>query len=129
MSSHSTPGFTEVQSHLANDIETTRGLLSELGTFHDTSLGALTSLSEACASVWHNAIELENTGKGFFLFEDQAESWMNSESPVDRVDPYKSAHTLSVAATVVVAYMPDKHWHIFIEDTNSSSKSSQWQML
>jgi hypothetical protein len=72
---------TGVQSHLTNDIEATRGLLHGLGASHETSLGALTSLSEACASVWHNAMEFDNTSKGFFLFEDQAESWVDSKIP------------------------------------------------
>lgn len=67
-----------VQSHLTDDIETTRGLLRNLGASHDTSLGALTSLSESCAAVWHNAMEFDNTGKGYFLFEDQAASWVES---------------------------------------------------
>lgn len=70
---------TAVQSHLTNDIEATRGLLHGLGASHDTSLGALTSLSEACAAVWHNAIEFDNTSRGYFLFEDRAEAWVESE--------------------------------------------------
>jgi hypothetical protein len=70
-----------VQSHLTNDIETTRGLLHGLGASHETSLGALTSLSEACAAVWHNAIEFDSTtSRGYFLFEDQAAVWAESES-------------------------------------------------
>lgn len=88
VSSHTTPGSTEFQSHLTSDIETTRGLLSGLGTSHETSLGALTSLSEACASVWHNSIEFDNTDKGFFLFKDQAELWIDSKSPMRAVDSH-----------------------------------------
>lgn len=69
-----------MQSHLTNDIEATRGLLHGVGASHETSLGALTSLSEACAAVWHNSLEFDDTSKGFFLFEDQAESWVDSET-------------------------------------------------
>ena len=70
---------TAVQSHLTNDIEATRGLLHGLGASH-TSLGALTSLSEACAAVWHNAMEFDSTtSRRYFLFEDQAASWADSE--------------------------------------------------
>lgn len=75
-----TTGNADVQSHLTNDIEATRGLLHGLGTSHETSLGALTSLSDACAAVWHNSMEFDNTNKGFFLFEDQAKSWVDSET-------------------------------------------------
>jgi len=67
-----------VQSHLTDDIETTRGLLRNLGASHDTSLGALTSLSEACAAVWHNAMEFGSQSKGYFLFEDRAAFWVES---------------------------------------------------
>lgn len=70
---------TNLQSHLTNDIEVTRGLLCGLDASHDTSLGALTSLSEACAAVWHNAIEFDSTSKGFFLFEAEAEAWVESK--------------------------------------------------
>jgi hypothetical protein len=70
---------TVVQSHLTSDIEATRGLLHGLGA-SDTSLGALTSLSEACAAVWHNAMEFDSTtSRRYFLFEDQAASWADSE--------------------------------------------------
>jgi hypothetical protein len=71
---------TGVQPHLTSDIEATRGLLHGLGGSHEMSLGALTSLSEACASVWHNAMEFDSTSKGFFLFKDQAESWVDSKT-------------------------------------------------
>jgi hypothetical protein len=73
---------TGVQSHLTGDIEVTCGLLHGLGSSHESSLGALTSLSEACAAVWHNAMEFDNNSKGFFLFEDQAESWVDSKISV-----------------------------------------------
>ena len=85
VASSSTPAHTlestAVQSHLTNDIETTRGLLHGLGASHETSLGALTSLSEACAAVWHNAMEFDSTtSRGYFLFEDRAALWAESES-------------------------------------------------
>lgn len=85
VASSSTPGHatesTVVQSHLTNDIETTRGLLHCLGASHNnTSLGALTSLSEACAAVWHNAMEFDSTSRGYFLFEDRAALWVESEN-------------------------------------------------
>ena len=70
-----------MQSHLTNDIETTRGLLHGLGASHETSLGALTSLSEACAAVWHNAMEFDSTtSRGYFLFEDRAVLWVESKN-------------------------------------------------
>ena len=72
---------TTVPSHLTNDIETTRGLLYGLGASHNnTSLGALTSLSEACAAVWHNAMEFDSTSRGYFLFEDRAALWAESQN-------------------------------------------------
>jgi len=70
-----------VQSHFTSEIEVTRGLLHGFGNSHETSLGALTSLSEACAAVWHNAMEFDSTArKGYFLFEDRAASWADSEN-------------------------------------------------
>jgi hypothetical protein len=85
VASSSTPASatesSAVQSHLTNDIETTRGLLQGLGASHtNTSLGALTSLSEACAAVWHNAMEFDITSRGYFLFEDRATLWVESEN-------------------------------------------------
>lgn len=68
-----------MQSHLADDIDVARGLLTDTDALRDTSLGALSSLSEACAKVWHNSIEFDQSGKGFFLFEDRAESWVEGK--------------------------------------------------
>jgi hypothetical protein len=68
----------EVQSHLATDIESTRGLLSGPGELHDNSLGALSSLSQACAAVWHSTSDFDR-GKGYFLFEDRTSSWVDSK--------------------------------------------------
>ena len=68
-----------LQSHLATDIELTSERLRGLATSQHNSLGALSSLSEACAAVWHDASEFDKTGKKFFLFEDCAESWLNGE--------------------------------------------------
>lgn len=70
----------DVQSHLATDIEATRGLLSGPGELHDNSLGALSSLSQACAAVWHSTSDFDGPGKGYFLFHDQAVSWVDSGS-------------------------------------------------
>jgi hypothetical protein len=84
---------TGVQSHLTGDIEATRGLLCGLGSSHESSLGALTSLSEACAAVWHNAMEFNNNSKGFFLFEDQAESWVDSRVFVCIWKPFNATDT------------------------------------
>jgi len=69
----------EVQSHLATDIEATRGLLSGPGELHDDSLGALSSLSQACAAVWHSTSDFDRPGKGYFLFQDRTASWVDSE--------------------------------------------------
>jgi hypothetical protein len=102
VASASTPGAVgesiTIQSHLTKDIEATRGLLHGLGASHDTSLGALTSLSEACAAVWHNAIEFDSTSKGYFLFEDQAETWVESEiqTPCLQVCPIRLIHMYSI---------------------------------
>ena len=69
----------EVQSHLASEIESTRGLLSGPGELRDNSLGALSSLSQACAAVWHSTSDFDRPGKGYFLFKDRTASWVNSE--------------------------------------------------
>jgi hypothetical protein len=69
----------EVQSNLATEIESTRGLLSGPGELHDSSLGALSSLSQACAAVWQSTSGFDRPGKGYFLFEDRAASWVDSK--------------------------------------------------
>jgi hypothetical protein len=69
----------EVQSHLATEIDTTRGLLGGPGELHDNSLGALSSLSQACSAVWHSTSDFDRPGKGYFLFQDRAVSWVESE--------------------------------------------------
>ena len=69
----------EVQSHLATEIDATRGLLSGPGELQDNSLGALSSLSQACAAVWHSTSDFDRPGKGYFLFRDRAASWVDSE--------------------------------------------------
>jgi hypothetical protein len=75
---HDPPGANggSLQSHLAIDIAVTRERLGELGDSEHNPLGALSSLSEACAAVWHDGSEVE-TGNEFFLFEDHAVSWVN----------------------------------------------------
>lgn len=72
----------EAQSHLTTDIEATRGLLHGLGASQYGSLSALSSLSKACAAVWHNEPGSDKSGQSFFLFEDRADSWADSESAV-----------------------------------------------
>lgn len=69
----------KLQSQLATDIEVTRQQLRELDNSQHSSLGALSSLSEAYAAVWHDASDFSKTGKNFFLFEDHAVSWVNGE--------------------------------------------------
>jgi hypothetical protein len=75
----STPGAdgSSLQSHLAIDIAVTRERLDGLGNSQHDPLGALSSLSEACAAVWHDGSEFEEAGNEFFLFEDHATSWVN----------------------------------------------------
>ncbi|KAL9089771.1 MAG: hypothetical protein Q9165_005565 [Trypethelium subeluteriae] len=70
-------GSSTLQSHLATEIEETRGQLRETDTSQMNSLGALSSLSEACAAVWHDASDFEKTGHNFFLFEDRAVGWVD----------------------------------------------------
>ncbi|KIX03811.1 uncharacterized protein Z518_07364 [Rhinocladiella mackenziei CBS 650.93] len=69
---------SSLQSNLATDIEVTRERLRGLDTSPHDSLGALSSLAEACAAVWHDAWELDKTCHKFFLFEDRAISWVNA---------------------------------------------------
>lgn len=69
----------EVQSHLTSDIEATRGLLEGMGVPQSNSLGALSSLSKTCAAVWHNEPGYDQESRSFFLFEDSAEIWADSE--------------------------------------------------
>jgi hypothetical protein len=69
-----------LQSQLATDIEDTRQRLDGLNSHQQiTSLGALASLSEACVAVWQDASALNRTGSGYFLFQDKAIAWTDSE--------------------------------------------------
>ena len=76
---HDPPGANDgsLESHLAIDIAVTRERMSGLCNSQHNPLGALSSLSEACAAVWHDASEFEESGNEFFLFEDHAVSWVN----------------------------------------------------
>lgn len=77
---HAFEGHTSsLQSNLATDIEVTQERLRGLDTSPHNSLGALSSLAEACAGVWHDAWELDKTSNKFFLFEDRADSWANGK--------------------------------------------------
>ncbi|KAI9704639.1 MAG: hypothetical protein M1820_005387 [Bogoriella megaspora] len=69
-----------MQSHLVDDIEETRDQLRRHSTSQHNSLGALSSLSEACAAIWHDASEFDKTGTKFFLFKDHAVSWADAET-------------------------------------------------
>ena len=77
--SPSTADSSNLQSQLATDIEVTREQLRELDNSQHNSLGALSSLSEAYAAVWHDASDFSKTGKKKFLFEDHAVFWVNGE--------------------------------------------------
>lgn len=68
---------SSLQSHLATDIEVTRERLQGFDTSQYNSLSALSSLSEACAAVWHDGSEFDKTDKQFFLFEDHTDSWVD----------------------------------------------------
>jgi hypothetical protein len=70
-----------LQSQLAIDIEATRQRLDGVDLPQQkTSLGALTSLSEAYAAVWHDASTLSRTGGNYFLFEGKAVAWTDGET-------------------------------------------------
>jgi len=64
-----------LQSHLASDIESAR---KRLDGRDESSLGALASLSEACAAVWHSNGQFEQSRKQYFLFEDRSAGWVES---------------------------------------------------
>jgi hypothetical protein len=68
-----------LQCNLTTDIEVTRERLGGLDTSLHNSLGALSSLAEVCAGVWHDAGELNKTSNKFFLFEDREGSWVDGE--------------------------------------------------
>ena len=71
----SKPTNDSVQSNLATDIDVTRERLRALDETPIKSLGALSSLAEACAAVWHDAYELDMMRDKVFLFDNQAVSW------------------------------------------------------
>lgn len=71
------------QPYLAPDIENTRDQLQgmENNGFH--TLSALTTLSEACAEVWHHdGTAFGKTGRDFFLFEDRMGEWVEGKNQV-----------------------------------------------
>jgi hypothetical protein len=84
---NSSGGGGGVQCHLAADIEATRERLSGLDTPEKhSSLDALSSLSEACAStgIWHEASKLDTAAKDFFLFEEHAIEWAEGRNLLTR---------------------------------------------
>lgn len=64
---------------MATDIEVTRERLHESDTSHRSSLGALSSLSEAYAAVWQDDSVFEKPDHQFFLFEDRSSEWVDGE--------------------------------------------------
>lgn len=68
-----------LQSHLANDIESARERLDGHDEAQQSSLGALASLSDACAAVWHSNGQFEQARKQYFLFEDRSAAWVQSK--------------------------------------------------
>lgn len=70
-------------SNLTQEIEITAGQLESFGAAeasHQEPLGALSSLSQACAAVWHAgtsdpAIDQEMMGSRLYMFEERAEEW------------------------------------------------------
>jgi hypothetical protein len=68
---------TGLPSHLASAISVTRERLDRLENSPQNPLGALSSLSEASATIWHDSSGLEDGRKDFFLFKDQTPSWVN----------------------------------------------------
>lgn len=73
-----------VPSLLANDIETTRERLRGLEDQHE-SLGALSGLSEAYGAIWHSDAEIEKDSGEFFLLEEYASSWCDSETRIAQI--------------------------------------------
>jgi len=69
---------TRLQSHLTADIEVTQERLHGHGLTGHHSLGALSSLDETCAAVWHDGPGLNKAAKEFFLFEEHATEWVDS---------------------------------------------------
>ncbi|EMC92685.1 hypothetical protein BAUCODRAFT_151097 [Baudoinia panamericana UAMH 10762] len=79
-----------LQSHLTLDIDGTTDRLHHLAgdSSDQNSLTALTSLSDACAAVWHDAAGPDVSVKKFFPFEDRAVAWTETfESTLNRGHP------------------------------------------
>lgn len=67
-----------VHCHLAADIEAAREQLRNIDTPEQhSSLDALSSLSESCASmgIRHEVLSVDTASKGFSLFEEYAIEW------------------------------------------------------
>nr|OQO15540.1 hypothetical protein B0A51_15262 [Rachicladosporium sp. CCFEE 5018] len=73
-------GANPVQSQLAADIEATQSLLHGLSsdTGDSRPFGALSSLSDACAAVWHDATDFDRTSQGYFLFKERTLGWVEA---------------------------------------------------
>ncbi|OQO11643.1 hypothetical protein B0A48_03370 [Cryoendolithus antarcticus] len=69
------PYTSPIQSQLAAEIETTQNLLDPADSH---PFGALSSLSEACAAVWHDATDFDRASQGYFLFEERTSAWVDS---------------------------------------------------
>ncbi|OQV07516.1 Fungal specific transcription factor domain-containing protein isoform 1 [Cladophialophora immunda] len=52
-------------------------------------MGALSSLAETSAAVWHDALKLDKISNSFYLFEDRATSWVDAfEAELKRDRPF-----------------------------------------
>ena len=68
----------KLQSHLTADIEVTQERLQWSSLTGHDSLGALSSLDDACAAVWHDGLGRNKSAKEFFYFEEHAVEWVDS---------------------------------------------------
>ena len=69
-----------LQSHLCRDIELACDRLDGRDASQQTSIGALTSLSDASAAVWHSTGQFEQSSKHYFVFRERTDLWVESKS-------------------------------------------------
>lgn len=72
-------GASNLQSTLTSDIDWTREQLSTAGDADRGSLGALSTLADACAVLWHDSIDTGVLTRQLFTFQDRRTEWTEGE--------------------------------------------------
>lgn len=58
------------------DIDSTHDQITGLASPDASSLGALSTLADACAAIWHDSVNSQAPKKQLFLFRERMSEWV-----------------------------------------------------